>query len=129
MESGFSYAADLVKYIRQEYGNYFCIGVAAYPEGHIELGDREQDLIYLKEKVQAGADYIVTQLFYDTNLYLDWLERVGQLGIDIPILPGIMPIQSYGGFRRMTMLCKTFVPSFILEDLEPIKVGLRFVNL
>jgi methylenetetrahydrofolate reductase (NADPH) len=122
IETGFSYAADLVKYIRQEYGDYFCIGVAAYPEGHIELENKEMDLIYLREKVQAGADYIVTQLFYDTDLYLDWLKKVREIGIDLPVLPGIMPIMSYGGFKRMTTLCKTKVPSNILKDLEPIKV-------
>jgi methylenetetrahydrofolate reductase (NADPH) len=129
IETGFSYAADLVKYIRQEYGDYFCIGVAAYPEGHIELEDREMDLIYLRDKVQAGADYIVTQLFYDTDLYLDWLKKLKNMGIDIPILPGIMPIQSYGGFKRMITLCKTKVPSTVLEDLEPIKVLLYLLYI
>lgn len=121
VETGFSYATDLVKYIRQEYGDYFCIGVAAYPEGHIENPDKEADLAHLKEKVDAGADYIVTQLFYDVDMYLEWLDRVKAMGIDIPILPGIMPIQNYSGFKRMTNLCKTYVPKHIYKDLEPIK--------
>ncbi|KAJ3128671.1 hypothetical protein HK098_003878 [Nowakowskiella sp. JEL0407] len=121
VETGFAYAVDLVKYIRKEYGDYFCIGVAAYPEGHIENPDYEADLKHLKEKVDAGADYIVTQLFYDCDLYLKWVKRCRDMGITIPILPGIMPIQAYGGFKRMTTLSKTFVPKKILDDLEPIK--------
>lgn len=111
----------MVKYIRAEYGDYFCISVAGYPEGHIDNPNKEQDLQFLKEKVDAGADYIVTQLFYNVDLFLEWVEKCRQSGIHCPILPGIMPIQSYGGFRRMTTLCKTFVPQKILDDLEPIK--------
>lgn len=121
VETGFSYAVDLVRYIRQQYGDYFCIGVAAYPEGHIENPDKEADLVFLKEKVDAGADYIVTQLFYDVDLYLNWIKRIREMGISIPVLPGIMIIQSYGGFKRMTTLSKTLVPQYILDDLEPIK--------
>ncbi|KAI9017710.1 methylenetetrahydrofolate reductase-domain-containing protein [Gaertneriomyces semiglobifer] len=120
-ETGFSYATDLVKYIRQEYGDYFCIGVAAYPEGHTENPDKAEDMKHLKDKVDAGADYIVTQLFYDTDLFLEWLAQCREIGIDIPVLPGIMPIQSFGGFKRMTTLCKTYVPPEIHAALEPIK--------
>jgi len=128
-ETGFSYAADLVSYIRKEYGDYFCIGVAGYPEGHIDNPDKEADLLNLKAKVDAGADYIITQLFYDVDLYLEWVKRARDVGITIPIIPGIMPIQSYGGFKRMTSLCKTFVPNWILEELEPIKVNLSYDGL
>jgi methylenetetrahydrofolate reductase (NADPH) len=92
-----------------------------YPEGHLDSMDKEVDLLHLKEKVEAGADYIVTQLFYDTELYLNWVQKVRALGITTPILPGIMPIQNYSGFKRMTTLCKTYVPQFIYDDLEPIK--------
>ncbi|KAI9228994.1 MAG: methylenetetrahydrofolate reductase-domain-containing protein [Piptocephalis tieghemiana] len=120
-DDGFSYAADLVRYIRAEYGTYFCIGVACYPEGHIECSDPDLDLKYLKEKVDAGADYLVTQFFYDTSLFLRWEKRCRAIGITIPILPGIMPIQSYGGFRRMTSLCKTHIPPEMERALEPIK--------
>ncbi|KAI9295159.1 methylenetetrahydrofolate reduct [Neoconidiobolus thromboides FSU 785] len=120
-EDGFSYAVDLVKYIRQEYGNYFCISVAGYPEGHIDSEDKEIDLIYLKQKVEAGADYIVTQLFYDVDLFLSWVKKVREAGIKVPILPGIMPIQNYNGFKRMTTLSKTIIPDFIEEELIHIK--------
>ena len=121
VDTGFAYAADLVRYIRQEHGDYFCIGVAGYPEGHIENPDKEADLLHLKEKVDAGADYIVTQLFYDVDIYLNWVETVRKMGVTIPILPGILPIQTYGAFMRMVSNCKTFVPQFIFDDLEPIK--------
>jgi methylenetetrahydrofolate reductase (NADPH) len=93
-----------------------------YPEGHIENPDIELDLKYLKEKVDAGADFIITQLFYDTELFLNWVAKCREIGINVPILPGIMPIQSYAGFKRMTTLCQTRVPQYILSDLEPIKV-------
>ncbi|KAI8899644.1 methylenetetrahydrofolate reductase-domain-containing protein [Globomyces pollinis-pini] len=121
VDTGFSYSTDLVKYIRKEYGDYFCIGVAGYPEGHPDSETKSNDLLFLKEKVDAGADYIVTQLFYDCDLYLEWVKEVRALGIDTPILPGMMIIQSYGGFKRMTSLCKTTVPKYIYDDLEPIK--------
>lgn len=120
-ENGFAHAVDLVRHIKKEYADYFCISVAGYPEGHIENEDRELDMKFLKEKVDAGADYIVTQLFYDTDLFLNWVTECRKVGIKCPIIPGIMPIQSYGGFTRMTTLCKTLVPKHITEELEPIK--------
>jgi methylenetetrahydrofolate reductase (NADPH) len=121
VDTGFSFAADLVRYIRQQYGDYFCIGVAGYPEGHPDSPDKSADLLFLKEKIDAGADYIVTQLFYDADLYLNWVNAVRELGIHAPILPGLMIIQNYGSFKRMTGLCGTHVPQFILDALEPIK--------
>ncbi|KAJ1654780.1 methylenetetrahydrofolate reductase (NAD(P)H) met13 [Dispira simplex] len=120
-ENGFAHASDLVRYIRKHYGNYFCISVAGYPEGHLDSPNLEEDLVHLKAKVDVGADYIVTQLFYDVDLYLDWVQKCRDIGITCPILAGIMPIQSYNGFNRMTTLCKTAVPAHILEALAPIK--------
>jgi methylenetetrahydrofolate reductase (NADPH) len=122
-EGGFSHAVDLVRFIRKEFGDYFCIGVAAYPEGHIDAESFDKDLLYYKEKVDAGADFGVTQLFYDTNLYFEFLKKSHALGVpkSFDVFPGIMPIQSYAGFRRMTGLCKTFVPKVIDESLELIK--------
>merc|ERR1719313_3160567 len=122
-EGGFSHAVDLVRFIRKEFGDYFCIGVAAYPEGHIDADSFDKDLQYYKEKVDAGADFGVTQLFYDTNLYFEFLKKSHALGVpkSFDVFPGIMPIQSYAGFRRMTGLCKTFVPKHIDEALELVK--------
>jgi methylenetetrahydrofolate reductase (NADPH) len=81
----------------------------------------DEDLKFLKDKCDAGADFIVTQLFYDVELYLVWVEKCRALGIKIPIIPGIMPIQNYNGFKRMTGFCKTAVPRAIEEALELIK--------
>ncbi|KAI8587277.1 methylenetetrahydrofolate reductase-domain-containing protein [Geranomyces variabilis] len=120
-ETGFSYAGDLVKYIREQYGDYFCIGVAGYPEGHTENPDNDEDMKHLKAKCDAGADYIVTQLFYDVDIFLKWYAECRNVGITVPILPGLMPIQNFGGFKRMTSLCKTYVPQEIYNALEPIK--------
>jgi methylenetetrahydrofolate reductase (NADPH) len=121
IEGGFGYAADLVRYIRQEYGNYFGICVAGYPEGHVDAQSYEEDLKNLKEKMDAGADCIITQLFYDTDLFLKYVDDCRKLGIKAPIVPGIMPIHTYAGFDRMTTLCKTHVPQKIKDALEPIK--------
>ncbi|KAJ3023693.1 UNVERIFIED_CONTAM: hypothetical protein HDU68_008496 [Siphonaria sp. JEL0065] len=120
IDTGFAYAIDLVKYIREQYGDYFCIGVAGYPENHIENPDTEADFRHFVEKAKI-ADYVVTQLFYDCDLYLKWVDRVRAAGVTIPILPGIMPIQMYGGFKRMTTLSKTHVPPEVDAALEPIK--------
>lgn len=121
IEGGFANAVDLVKYIRQQYGDYFGICVAGYPEGHVDAVSKEQDIQHLKEKVDAGADFIITQLFYDVDLFLQFVKDCRTLGINVPIVPGIMPIHTYGGFTRMTSLCKTFVPKYIMDELEPFK--------
>ncbi|SPO31579.1 related to MET12 - methylenetetrahydrofolate reductase [Ustilago trichophora] len=119
----FQHATDLVRYIRENHGDHFCIGVAGYPEGHADYVDRDvkRDLRYLKQKQDAGAHYIVTQIFYDVDQFLSWYKDCRDIGITIPILPGIMPIQNYQSFRRMTNLCKVQVPQLVLDALEPIK--------
>ena len=120
-EDGFANAVDLVKFIRKEYGDYFGIGVAGYPEGHIEAESYEKDMQYLKEKCDAGADFIVTQLFYNVDHFFKWEKDCRAAGIEVPIVPGIMPIQNYGGFKRMTGFCKTDVPQELSDALEAIK--------
>merc|ERR1719420_1385386 len=131
-DGGFKHAVDLVKFIRKEFGDYFCIGVAAYPEGHVDyLGENgaidqaayDQDMKYFKDKVDAGADFGVTQLFYDCDKYGSFLKKCKDMGIpdSFKIYPGIMPIHNYAGFKRMTGFCKTYVPKEIMEALEPIQ--------
>merc|ERR1711865_462775 len=88
---------------------------------HLEATSFDDDMKHLKEKVDAGADLIVTQLFYDNEGFLEYVDKCKKMGITIPILPGIMPTQSYGGFSRMTSLCKTKVPSHITDRLDPVK--------
>ncbi|KAG9291129.1 hypothetical protein G9A89_013001 [Geosiphon pyriformis] len=120
-ENGFCHAVDLVRYIREKYDDYFGISVAGYPEGHIDNPDKDDDLRRLKEKVDAGADFIVTQLFYDVDLFLDWVKKCRAIGITCPILPGLLPIQNYAGFKRIITLSKTTVPQFVMDELNPIK--------
>lgn len=124
------WAVDLVTYIRKKYGDYFCIGVAGYPEGHSdESHPADQsplhDMPYLVEKVKAGADFIMTQLFYDIDKYLDYekLVRGWQNGVlgDIPIIPGLMPIQNYQILKRVTKLSHASLPDKVLSRLEGIK--------
>ncbi|GER38659.1 methylenetetrahydrofolate reductase [Striga asiatica] len=129
VEGGFACALDLVKHIRAQYEDYFGITVAGYPEGHPDVIQNgvappeayQNDLAYLKRKVDAGADLIVTQLFYDTDIFLKFVNDCRQFGITCPIVPGIMPINNYKGFLRMTGFCKTKIPPEIMAALEPIK--------
>ncbi|CAG8713325.1 24289_t:CDS:2 [Dentiscutata erythropus] len=120
-ENGFSHAIDLVRYIRAQYGDYFGICVAGYCEGHVDNPDKEDDLRRLKEKVDAGADFIITQVFYDVDLFLVWIKKCRAIGITCPILPGLLPIQNYNGFNRIVSLSKTIVPKSVIDALEPIK--------
>jgi methylenetetrahydrofolate reductase (NADPH) len=129
-EQEFVWATDLVRYIREKYGDYFCIGVAAYPEGYAEgtcpeHQDPKRDLPHLIDKVRAGADFIMTQLFYDVEKYVSFerMLREDPSGVfaDIPILPGLMPIQSYAILRRTTKLSNARLPSHIQDRLETIK--------
>lgn len=126
----FTYAIDLVRYIRNKFGDYFCIGVAAYPEGHSDQNhpldqSLEHDLPYLVDKVQAGADFIMTQLFFDIDAY-DHFEKTlrehpsGSLK-KIPILPGLMPIQSYQMIKRTTKLSHAKMPRHIMDRLDAVK--------
>jgi len=121
IEGGFAHAVDLVKFIRQEFGDFFGVCVAGYPEGHIDCTTYREDLQFLKEKVDAGADLIITQLFYDCNKFIQFMKDCREIGINCPILPGIMPIHGYQGFARMTSMCKTYIPPEITAALEPLK--------
>jgi len=115
-ENGFAYANELVEFIRKHYD--FCIGVAGYPEGHVECLDKKTDLDNLKRKVDAGADFIVTQLFFDNRFYFDFVERARNIGIKIPIIPGIMPILNVKQTRRFTKMCGSTIPDALMKQLE-----------
>lgn len=121
VEGGFHFASDLVKYIREQYGDYFSIAVAGYPEKHPDSTDYDEDLKHLKYKMDCGADIIITQLFYDVDIFLKFVKDCREIGITAPILPGIMPITNYGAFTRMCEMCKTHIPQQILDDLAPVK--------
>jgi len=114
-------AIDLVKLIRKLHGTYFGIAVAGHPEGHPSSSSLEDEMKHLKEKMEDGADLILTQFFYDTDLFLSYVKRCREHGITCPILPGIMPIQSYNSFVRMTEYCGIKVPAEVFDRLNPVK--------
>jgi methylenetetrahydrofolate reductase (NADPH) len=150
-EGGFSCALDLVKHMRATHGDYFCISVAGYPEGHpnaikpvedeskltedeltrvvrnkdgifcCHAADYESEMAYLKEKVDAGADFIITQMFFETAVFVKFVKDCRARGIMCPVMPGIMLIQAYGGFSRMTLMCKSRVPQEVFDRVEAVK--------
>lgn len=113
------------KYLEEDLKNNapldFCIGVAGYPEKHFEAPNREQDLVYLKQKVDAGADYIVTQMFFDNQVYYDFVKKCREIGITVPIIPGIKPINL---LNQLTVLPKIFsidIPQQLAKELSKCK--------
>ncbi len=101
-KKGFKYGIDLVRYIRKEFGDDFFLGVGGYPDSHQEQTDFDLDISYLKEKVEAGSDIVVTQLFYDVDKFLVFRDKCSATGIQVPIIPGIMPIHNYSRFIKFT---------------------------
>ncbi|KAK9495885.1 methylenetetrahydrofolate reductase [Lipomyces doorenjongii] len=118
---GFLYARDLVTYIREQYDDYFEVGVAGYPEGHPEEHDHEVLIDHLKEKLDAGASFVITQMFYDVDHFLDWVDKCREKGITAPIVPGIMPISNYASFVRRAKWCEINVPPEFMLALERVK--------
>jgi methylenetetrahydrofolate reductase (NADPH) len=109
---GFEHASDLVAFIRSRPDRWrFCVGAAAYPEGHVETRDLARDLANLSTKVQAGTDFLVTQLFFDNAKYFGFVERARAAGIAVPIIPGIMPLTNVEQVERFTALCGASIPS------------------
>ncbi|MCK9217906.1 MAG: methylenetetrahydrofolate reductase [NAD(P)H] [Firmicutes bacterium] len=104
----FKYAKDLVSYIKES--DDFCIAGACYPEVHIECTDSKEDLKHLKEKVDNGVDFLITQLFFDNNLFYSFKEKADAIGINIPISAGIMPVINKKQIERITSLCGTSIP-------------------
>ncbi|MFL5835900.1 MAG: methylenetetrahydrofolate reductase, partial [Solirubrobacteraceae bacterium] len=113
-EGGLRYSRELIELIRDEYA--FCIGAACFPETHIHAESPESDLRYAREKVDAGARFLITQLFFDNQLYYDFVARARDAGIDIPIIPGIMPITDVGQIKRFTSMCGTALPEALLHE-------------
>jgi methylenetetrahydrofolate reductase (NADH) len=115
-EGGLSYSRELIELIREDYP--FAIGAACFPETHIHATSPEDDLRYLKEKVDAGARFLITQLFYDNAYYWEFVDRAGRIGIDVPIIPGIMPITNAGQIRRIADLCGSAMPPRLVAELD-----------
>jgi len=122
VEGGFEHGIDLVRYIRANYGDYFDIAVAGFPQHQLlPPEERDQEMRWLKEKTDEGVSLIFTQMFYDVDIFIDWVKSVRSAGITIPIIPGIMPIQTWNGFMRATQLAKTIIPKTYMDALEPHK--------
>jgi methylenetetrahydrofolate reductase (NADPH) len=113
---GFRYAFELVRFIRSKFK--FAIGVAGYPEKHIEARSMEDDLVHLKEKVQAGGDFIITQLFFDNQDFFRFQLKLKGMGITKPLIAGIMPITDYAQIKRFTGMCGASIPEALRDKLE-----------
>lgn len=115
-EDGFKYANELVEYIADR--GAFSIGAACHPEVHPEAADADDDMAHLKRKVEAGADFLISQLFLDNQKFFDFVVRARDAGIGVPIVPGIMPIATVSGIRRMTSVNRTSFPPELEAELE-----------
>ena len=116
VEGGFHHATELIEHIRAHFG--FGLAAACYPEGHTESPDLDWDIRYAREKVDKGADFLISQLFYDNRYFFDFLERAEQAGINVPIIPGILPILNTAQIRRFTSLCGATIPAELDRQLE-----------
>jgi methylenetetrahydrofolate reductase (NADPH) len=114
---GFGYASELIAFIRGRHPS-FCIAAACYPEKHIESPDPETDLANLKTKVNAGVDFLITQLFFDNRDYFSFIERARKARIEQKIIAGIMPITNLGQIKRFTAMCGAKIPAPLLQRLE-----------
>lgn len=115
-DDGFHFASELVAYLKTLHP--FSMAVAGYPEKHIEAESLASDLENLKRKINAGADIVITQLFFDNAVYYSYVESVRQIGVTSPIVPGILPIQSLKQIQRITGLCGVKLPQILLAELE-----------
>ena len=113
---GFGYAQELTRFIKANYG--FCVGGAAYPEGHIEAADRETDLRHLREKADSGSEFLITQLFFDPEDYFQFVGRARAIGIVAPIIPGIMPVTNVAQLERFTSMCGARIPTALRDLLD-----------
>ncbi|ABC82446.1 methylenetetrahydrofolate reductase [NAD(P)H] [Anaeromyxobacter dehalogenans] len=116
---GFTHASELVAFIRSRPERWrFCVGAAAYPEGHVETRDLAQDLRNLKLKVEAGTDFLVTQLFFENAHYFRFVERARAAGVEVPVVPGIMPFTNVEQVERFTAMCGAAIPPPLRAAME-----------
>ncbi len=121
-KDGFAYASELTSFIKER--GEFCVGGACYPEGHVECvgasgkRDLDRDLANLIQKTENGAEFLISQLFFDNNAYFDFVARARRAGIGIPIIPGIMPITNVDQIKRFTTMCGTSLPATLIREME-----------
>jgi len=115
---GFGHASDLVRFVRGRFGDRVCLAAAGYPEGHVECRSLEADMAHLGVKVKAGADFLITQLFFDNRHYFDFVKRARAAGIGVPIVPGLMPIGNLSQIERFTKMCGATIPPVLFAELD-----------
>ena len=115
-EGGFQHASDLLEHLKANFD--FGVAAACYPEGHTESVDLDTDLQFVKQTVDSGADFLITQLFYDNRHYFDFVDRARSAGIDVPIIPGVLPVLNSGQVRRFTTLSGSEIPSDLDKLLD-----------
>ncbi len=120
-ENNFQYTKDLCQFIRANFDEHFAIGVAGFPEGHIKCPDKELDANYLKMKIDNGADFIITQFFFDNELYFRFVERLRKLGMNNRVIPGVLPVISYEGLMKFAKLGGATVTEEVQNTFEPLK--------
>jgi methylenetetrahydrofolate reductase (NADPH) len=113
---GLLYSTDLATLIATDYE--YCIGAACFPEVHPEANDLESDIGFLRQKVEAGASFLITQLFFDNELYFDFVAKVREAGVGVPIVPGIMPITNYSQIKTITGMCGATIPAELSRELD-----------
>jgi methylenetetrahydrofolate reductase (NADPH) len=118
---GFAHASELIEKVSTEFKNAFTIGAGCYPEKHPEAETLEQDIFYLKEKTDAGADFLIAQLFFDNRIYFDFVEKVREAGIRCRVIPGIIPITSYSQIDRFFKLSSSKIPDILMDKFETAK--------
>lgn len=109
VSTDYRYASQLIREIKQ--AGDFCIGAACYPEGHVESVNKTADIGYLKEKVEAGCDFVTTQMFFDNNILYNYLYRIREKGITVPVVAGIMPVTNVAQIRRICQMSGTYLPA------------------
>ncbi|HEX2072109.1 MAG TPA: methylenetetrahydrofolate reductase [NAD(P)H] [Thermoleophilaceae bacterium] len=115
-QGGLRYSTELISLLNESYG--FAVGAAAFPEVHPQADSAESDIRFLKAKQDAGASFLITQLFYDNEFYFDFVERARDAGVTVPIIPGIMPVINLRNIKRITELCKSEIPEPFERQLE-----------
>ena len=115
-EGGFGHATELIDHIRANFD--FGLAAACYPEGHTESPDLDSDIRFAREKVDRGADFLITQLFYDNRYFFEFMERAHRAGINVPVIPGILPILNTAQIRRFTSLCGATIPQELDNKLD-----------
>ncbi|MFO7790682.1 MAG: methylenetetrahydrofolate reductase [NAD(P)H] [Bacteroidota bacterium] len=116
---GIDYASDLIRFVKEHYD--FCVGAAAYPEKHLEARSMEEDLINLRIKADAGAEFFITQMFFDNKYYWEFVNKAVQKGINQRIIPGIIPINSYKQIKKFAKISGAAIPDSIHKKMEPVK--------